>query len=236
MKTFQEIRIALENKSVAKKAEFFPKFFKTGKGQYGEGDIFIGVSNPNCWEIAKSAKNLSEQDLEKLIQSKIHEERLVALMILVKKIEKAKTDEEKEKVAKFYLDNLEGVNNWDLVDISAPRILGIYFLDKKRDLLYDLAKSKSLWKERISVVTTLWFIRQNDLKDALNISTLLLKHDHDLIHKAVGWVLREVGKKDVKILEVYLKKNYKNIPRTALRYAIEKFPETKRKNYLQGKF
>jgi len=236
MNNYEAISKELKKYSVKKSEEFLPKFFKTGKGEYGEGDIFIGVTNPNAWAIAKQSIDTEFTEIKKLIHSKIHEERTVALMILVLRMKKTKLEIDQKNIVYFYLDNLEGVNNWDLVDVSCPTILGTYLLDKDKSVLYKLAKSKSLWKERIAMVTTLWFVRYQKLDDAIKIADILLDHKHDLIHKAVGWVLREVGKKDEKVLEKYLQKNYKNIPRTTLRYAIEKFPELKRKRYLRGEF
>ena len=206
-------------------------FFKTGKGQYGEGDIFLGIPVPEQRKVAKKYFDLSLGDVQELLKSKIHEHRFTALVILISKYRKAKESGKKE-IYDLYLKNTENINNWDLVDLSAPRIVGDYLLNKERSILYKLAKSKSLWEKRISILSTFTFIDNNDFEDALNISELLLHDEHDLIHKAVGWALREVGKKEQNVEEQFLAKHYFQMPRTMLRYAIEKFDEEKRKKYL----
>jgi 3-methyladenine DNA glycosylase AlkD len=229
------VSLRKEIKSVSNpdKAKFLQRFFKTGKGEYAEGDVFLGIVVPVQRQIAKKYKPLSFPELKKLITSKYHEERLIALLILVERFKKAKEDE-KEKIVKFYLDNRKGINNWDLVDLSAPKILGEYLIDKDRNILFIFAKSNDLWEKRIAVLSTFTFIKNNDFNDALKIFEILLNDKHDLIHKAVGWMLREIGKIDLKTEENFLRKHYKAMPRTMLRYAIEKFPERKRKAYLEG--
>ena len=229
------VSLRKEIKSVSNpdKAKFLQRFFKTGKGEYAEGDVFLGIVVPVQRQIAKKYKPLSFPELKKLITSKYHEERLIALLILVERFKKAKEDE-KEKIVKFYLDNRKGINNWDLVDLSAPKILGEYLIDKDRNILFIFAKSNDLWEKRIAVLSTFTFIKNNDFNDALKIFEILLNDKHDLIHKAVGWMLRELGKIDFKTEEKFLKNYYKTMPRTMLRYAIEKFPERKRKAYLEG--
>ncbi|MBM7560385.1 DNA alkylation repair protein [Marinitoga litoralis] len=212
-----------------KKAKGNYKFFQTHPGGYGEGDEFLGLTVPIQRKIAKKYKDLTLEDVEKLLQSKYHEHRLTALYILILNFKK-----KKEEVIDFYLRNLDRVNNWDLVDSSAPYLLGPYLEDKDRSILYELAKSDNLWKQRIAIISTLYFIKNNDFEDALKISEMLLNHKHDLIHKAVGWMLREIGKRNKKIEEEFLKKYYKNMPRTMLRYAIEKFPEEERQKILKG--
>jgi 3-methyladenine DNA glycosylase AlkD len=206
-------------------------FFKTGKGQYGEGDIFLGIPVPEQRKIAKKYISLSLNDLQELLSSKIHEHRFTALLILVSKYRKAE-ESLKEKIFYFILKNTENINNWDLVDLSAPRIIGDYLLNRERSILYKLAKSASLWERRVSILSTFKFIDKDDFKDALKISELLLHDEHDLIHKAVGWALREIGKRDQNLEERFLNKHYLYMPRTMLRYAIEKFDEKKRQNYL----
>ena len=206
-------------------------FFKTGKGQYGEGDIFLGIPVPEQRKIAKKYISLSLNDLQELLSSKIHEHRFTALLILVSKYRKAE-ESLKEEIFYFILKNTENINNWDLVDLSAPRIIGDYLLNRERSILYKLAKSTSLWERRISILSTFKFIDNDDFKDALKISELLLHDEHDLIHKAVGWALREIGKRDQNLEERFLNKHYLYMPRTMLRYAIEKFDEKKRQNYL----
>lgn len=215
-----------------KKAEILSRFFKTGKGKYGEGDHFLGIVVPNQRKIAKKYYNLSLKDIQKLLLSKIHEYRLTSLFILIAKYKKS-NELERKKLFNFYLKNTKNINNWDLVDLSAPNIIGNYLLNKDKTILYKLAKSKSLWKKRIAILSTFTFIKNNQFKDALKIAELLLKDTHDLIHKAVGWMLREIGKRDQKIEERFLKKYYKTMPRTMLRYSIEKFNDKKREYYLK---
>ena len=209
-------------------------FFKTGRGEYGERDIFAGIKVPVQRKIAKEFLNLSLTELKELLKSKVHEERLIALLTLVEKYQKGE-EKEKDKIFRFYIDNRKGINNWDLVDISAPKIIGHYLLNKDKKLFYDFAKSDNLWDRRIAILATYSFIKSGSFDDALRISDLLLNDKHDLIHKAVGWMLREVGKKNLVVEEKFLQQRYNKMPRTMLRYAIEKFPETKRKKYLEVK-
>ena len=221
----------LKEISNPRQAKILQRFFKTGKGEYGEGDIFLGVKVPDQRKIANKFSELSLKDLEKLLSSKIHEYRMSALFILIKQYEKA-NEQEKKKIFDFYLKNTKNINNWDLVDLSAPKIVGDFLLDKPKDVLYKLAKSNNLWERRIAIVSTVVFIRNNKFKDTLKISKTLLLDKHDLIHKAVGWMLREVGKRNQKVEEKFLKKHYSKMPRVMLRYAIERFEEKKRKFYL----
>ncbi len=217
-------------------AKNLQRFFKTGKGEYGEGDIFLGIKVPVLRNIAKQGKGLSIENIQTLLDSKIHEKRFMGLLILQDKYNKADDEKSKKQLFDFFLKNYKRINNWDLVDIFAPKIVGHYLLDKadKRKILYELANSSNLWKKRIAILSTLTFIRNNDFKDCLKISKILLNDPHDLIHKAVGWMLREVGKRDQKVEEDFLKKHYQKMPRTMLRYAIEKFERKKRKIYLDG--
>ena len=209
-------------------------FFKTGKGEYGEGDKFVGIKVPVQRKIAKQFSKLNLEDLQILLDSKIHEERLISLLILVAKYDKA-DEKERENIYAFYKKNSKKINNWDLVDLSAPKIIGAHLLNRDKKILYKYAYSKNLWQKRISIISTYSFIKNRDFKTTLEISDILLNDDHDLIHKAVGWMLREVGKQDMNTLEKFLKKRYNKMPRTMLRYSIEKFPEKKRKRYLVGK-
>jgi 3-methyladenine DNA glycosylase AlkD len=216
------------------KAEVLQRFFKTGKGQYGEGDVFIGVNVPRIRKVAKKYSSLTEKEVLELLSSKIHEERLVAVLILVSWFEKGDA-KRKEAIYRLYLDNTEYINNWDLVDLSAAKIVGAFLFDKPRDILYKLAESESLWERRISIIATFHFIRKGQCEDTIEISQVLLDDRHDLIHKAVGWMLRETGKNcSEKTLTGFLKKHYKKMPRTMLRYSIEKFPVEVRKNYMKG--
>ena len=228
------MKIIKEMQQLANKdqAMILQRFFKTGKGQYGEGDIFLGIKVPIQRQIAKKYRDLKLKDISFLLKSKIHEHRLTALFILIFQFEKASNDD-KEKIVDFYLKHKNYVNNWDLVDLSAPKILGIYLLNNDRKILYVLAKSNSLWDKRISILSTYSFIKNNDFKDTLKLSELFLKEKHDLMHKAVGWMLREIGKKNVNVLYSFLDKYYKKMPRTMLRYAIEKLNENKRKHYMK---
>lgn len=226
-----QIRKDLSQLSNSERAKNLSWFFKTGKGQYGEGDIFLGISVPEQRKVAKRYIDLSLKDLQELLSSKIHEHRLTALLILVFKYEKA-DNVGKEQIFRFYLKNTENINNWDLVDLSAPRIIGDYLYKKDRSILFKLAKSNNLWERRIAILSTFNFIRNNDFEDSLSIAKLLLHDEHDLIHKAVGWMLREIGKKDQEIEERFVSKYCSEMPRTMLRYAIEKFDENKRKYYL----
>jgi len=223
----------LKSQANPKQAEILQRFFKTGKGQYGEGDIFLGIKVPVQRQIVKKYTELNLEDIQKLLNSKIHEERLVGILILVSKYKK--TDEKgKKDIFGFYLKNTKNINNWDLVDLSAPNIVGNFLLDEDRKIIYELAQSNDLWKKRIAIISTFTFIRKEQFQDTLEISEILLKDTHDLIHKAVGWMLREVGKRNQQVLEDFLKKHYKKMPRTTLRYSIERFDEDKRKNYLKG--
>lgn len=221
----------LQKLANSEKAKILQRFFKTGKGGYGEGDVFLGVMVPEQRKVAKKYKDLTLKEIQQLLNSKIHEHRLTSLFILVDKYKKA-DEKTKKKIFDFYLKNKNNINNWDLIDLSAPNIIGDYLLDKPRDILYKLAKSKSLWERRISILSTAAFIRNGQFDDTLRISEILINDKHDLIHKGVGWMLREVGKRNQAIEERFLKKYYKKMPRTMLRYAIEKLPENKRKFYL----
>jgi 3-methyladenine DNA glycosylase AlkD len=209
-------------------------FFKTGKGEYGEGDVFVGLKVPTQRKLAREFLDLSLVDLKVLLNSPIHEERLISLFILIDKFSKS-TEIEQKVIFKFYIKNRKGINNWDLVDLSAPKIIGKYLFEKEKSLLFKFATSKNLWERRIAILSTYEFIRNENYDTTLKIAKILLVDDHDLIHKAVGWMLREIGKRDLATEENFLKTYYIKMPRTMLRYAIEKFPEKKRKKYLQGK-
>lgn len=269
------------------KAKNLARFFKTGQGEYGEGDIFLGITVPEQRALVKKYQNLNLNDCQKLLKSKIHEHRLVALLILVAKfkkfqkysiyqsslssprlrggvpqsgtegcinsttpsplrratppqrggevINKSAQNQYKiqQKIFNLYLKNAKYINNWDLVDLSAPNIVGNYLLDKDRKILYRLANSKNLWQRRIAILATFEFIKNNQFDDSIKIAKILLNDNHDLIHKAVGWMLREIGKRDQKLLENFLNQHAHQMPRTMLRYSIEKFPEKKRLYYLK---
>jgi 3-methyladenine DNA glycosylase AlkD len=217
------------------------RFFKTGPGQYGEGDKFLGIKVPVTREVVKQYwRETSMQDLEECIASEYHEVRLAALLALVEIFAHAKKSPVKPGMTRkdcvdFYLAHTDRINNWDLVDLSCYPLLGVWLLDKDRQLLYELAKNgKTIWEQRIGIVSTMTFIRSGQLDDTFAIADILLHHPHDLIHKAVGWMLREAGKRDQAALEAWLAPRFRALPRTMLRYAIEKFPESERQQYLQG--
>ncbi len=214
-------------------AEHSQRFFKTGEGEYGEGDQFLGIRVPVLRKHVRMFEETPLRTVERLLGSKFHEERLFALLLLVRKFSKG-ADDERSEIYQTYLSNTRYINNWDLVDSSAPQIVGAYLEHKNREVLYALAGSDDLWERRIAILSTFHFIRSNDFDDALNLSRLLLNDREDLIHKAVGWMLREIGKRDKAIESSFLQTHYKRMPRTMLRYAIEKFPERERKLYLQG--
>jgi 3-methyladenine DNA glycosylase AlkD len=216
------------------KAEGLKRFFKTGKGQYGEGDIFLGIQVPSSRKIVRKYSGIPLEDVLRLLSSKIHEERLIALLIMVEKSRRA-DEAGKEILYKKYLENTQYINNWDLVDLSADKIVGCYLFDKPKDILYSLALSEDLWERRIAVLSTFDFIKKGVSAETLKIAKILLNDKHDLIHKAVGWMLREAGKRcSQEVLEQFLMTNYKQMPRTMLRYAIERLPETLRLQYLKG--
>ncbi|MDP3964258.1 MAG: DNA alkylation repair protein [bacterium] len=227
-----KIKKELQSLSSQKQAKIAAWFFKTGPGDYGEGDQFIGIKVPVQRQAARRFKALPLKDVEKLLQSKIHEHRLTALFILDIQFREGALAEKKDTV-NLYLRNLKHVNNWDLVDSSAPYLLGEYLQDKPREILYILATSKDLWQKRVAMLSTYAFIKKGDFTDALKIAEVLLKDSHDLIHKAVGWMLREVGNRDRKTEERFLRKHSKDMPRTMLRYAIEKFPKSLRESYMK---
>jgi len=228
------IKKELKNLANPQRARILSGFFKTKRGEYGVGDIFLGITGPKQRIVAKKHLDASLNELQFLLLSKIHEYRQTALFILVEKYKKS-SDAGKKKIIDFYLKNTKHINNWDLVDLSCYKIIGDYFLEKDKTVFYKLAKSRSLWEKRIAIISTYAFIRNNKFNDTLKIAKILLNDKHDLIHKAVGWMLREVGKRDRVVEEIFLKKYYKSMPRTMLRYAIEKFPEFKRQAYLKSK-
>lgn len=206
-----------------------PRFFKTGKGQYGEGDKFLGVTIPNIRVVAKKFSDVSFDVIEELIHSPWHEMRMCALLILVNNSRKEVT----QNIFDFYLSQTKHINNWDLVDLSAPQIVGKYLIDKNRDTLYKLSESNLLWDNRIAIVSTLTFIRNNDLDDTYKLSLKMMHHKHDLMHKSIGWMLREAGKRDAKRLYDFVNKYKTIMPRTMLRYSIEKFDADTRKELMK---
>ena len=266
------VRKELRECADSEKAKILQGFFKTGKGDYGEGDVFLGVSVPNSRRIARGAVGrVGLEGVEELLGSEFHEERLVGVLILVELFASRDdrgltTEDRKKEIYDFYLRNSGGINNWDLVDLSAPKIVGAYLasepkrkssaslekfsfagglvddvsedIEVKRDrgVLYELALSENLWDRRIAIVSTFAFIRENEFDDTLRIAKVLLADEHDLIHKAVGWMLREVGKRDGDLLRKFLRENYSCLPRVTLRYAIERFPVDERVRWLRGDY
>jgi 3-methyladenine DNA glycosylase AlkD len=256
MQTLQAARDALHACADPSRARILQRFFKTGPGEYGEGDRFIGVRVPDTRRVARAFRNLSFADLETLLQSGIHEERLLALVILNGRFRKG-TGDEQAAIYRMYLSNTERINNWDLVDVSAEHIVGAYLYNTRvraasgktapagktaptgeqecvGERLSALARSESLWERRIAIMASFHFIRKGEYTETLRLVELLLPDPEDLIHKAAGWMLREIGKRDQRVEEEFLGKHYQQMPRTMLRYAIEKFPEERRRQYLKG--
>nr|WP_314493296.1 DNA alkylation repair protein [uncultured Chryseobacterium sp.] len=233
----KDIRESLAVLSIPEKAAFFPRFFKTGKGEYGEGDQFIGVIVPEQRKVAKEYfSKISLKELSELLSSPIHEHRLTALFMLISKFEKTKEQNVKDEIVEFYLNHLQFVNNWDLVDTSCYKILGRYaFENQKENLLKKLADSDEMWHKRIAVVGTMYYIKKGSFELTKQFVTQNLFHPHDLMHKANGWLLREMGNKNETELIRYLNKHYRHMPRTCLRYAIEKLDEELRQDYLKGR-
>lgn len=238
MSTFQIIDRELRDLADPEKREFLPEFFQAYPGGYGEGDRFLGITVPNQRTVAKKyAVQVSDKDLTRLIQSKIHEHRLTGLYILIHRFEKALKQKEEnlqKQIVNYYTENLDYVNNWDLVDSSAYKILGPYYLNRNRKPLDKLAKSGHLWRERVAVITTMHFISKGDFDDTFRYAKQFLNHKHDLMHKATGWMLREAGKKDETRLLAFLREHHSQMPRTMLRYSIERIQEPLRKKILKG--
>ncbi len=231
--TLQNIRQKLQTLGNKEDAAFHQRFFKTGPGEYGEGDVFLGVRVPELRKLVKQYPDAGLKEARQLLTSPIHEERLLALLILVRDFSR-ENDGAKKRIYEFYLAKTRYINNWDLVDSSAEHIVGAFLMDKDKAPLHQLARSDSLWDRRIAIMATFHFIKHMAFSETLKISKILLQDEHDLIHKAVGWMLREIGKRDMQTEEKFLKSRYGRMPRTMLRYAIEKFPETKRQRYLKG--
>lgn len=226
----------LKDKAIPEKATFLPKFFKAFPGGYGEGDQFLGVVVPDQRKIAKTCfQEITLDEISVLLQNPYHEARLTALMLLVYRFEKLKSESERKEIVDFYIDHLLYINNWDLVDSSCYQILGAFYHKKDKSLLYKLAESDILWSQRVAMISSLYWIKKDDFTDALNLAEKLKNHTQDLMHKAVGWMLREIGKRDFEAELQFLKTHYQTMPRTTLRYAIEKFPEGLRQDFLKGR-
>ncbi|MBC7929008.1 MAG: DNA alkylation repair protein [Rubrivivax sp.] len=229
----KEISARLRSLGDERIAQGSRRFFKTGPGEYGEGDLFIGVRVPELRRFAREYQSVSTGEVAQLLSSAVHEERLLALLLLVRIYERGDAAL-RECVYHLYLDSTRFVNNWDLVDSSAPQIVGGYLCERSRRPLYALAESPKLWERRIAIIATFHFIRRGEFSDTLGLAELLLRDEEDLIHKAIGWMLREVGKRDLASEEGFLREHHKMMPRTMLRYAIEKLPEAKRQKYLKA--
>jgi 3-methyladenine DNA glycosylase AlkD len=229
----KEIHARLERLANKKRAKFLQKFFRTGAGQYGEGDIFLGVRVPVLRRLAREYEVLSTRETLALLRSPIHEARLLSLFLFLRSFTKA-DEAGRRRIYDVYLKNAKYINSWDLVDVSAPSIVGAFLIDKSKTPLYALAKSSNLWERRISIMATAYFIRRHRFSEALKVAKLLVSDKHDLVHKAVGWMLREIGKRDREVEEKFLRSHYKSMPRTMLRYAIEHFPKAQRVKYLKA--
>ncbi|NCN10076.1 MAG: DNA alkylation repair protein [Leptospira sp.] len=243
--TLKELELEIESHKNLEQAEFLSRFFKTGKGEYAEGDRFLGIRVPVQRAIAKNYKNLTLKEIVQLLQSPWHEKRLIALVLLEDRYNNPKSDpfyknseqniQIQKEVYQAYISNFPKINNWDLVDISAHKIVGRHLYDRDREVLYKWAKSKTLWERRIPIISTYYFIQRRDFKDTLALSELLLKDSEELMHKACGWMVREIYKKDSKLALAWIEKYKLQMHRTMLRYAIEKVPEKKRKDILNAR-
>lgn len=242
---YESLLQELQLRSTPEKAALLPRYFKTGKGEYGEGDQFLGVTVPLVREVSRLCADACAELLEELLSSEWHEMRLLALLVLVNRVKNTKSkawmrkhdEQEAERIRQvaldFYLDHTAGINNWDLVDLSAHEVVGEALVGKSTDLLFSLATSTNLWEQRIAMVATYAFIRRGELSTTFRLAEMLLNHPHDLMHKAVGWMLREAGKRNKEELDAFLTRYATTMPRTMLRYAIEKYPEAERKAWLQ---
>jgi 3-methyladenine DNA glycosylase AlkD len=232
-KSVETLRSKLQSMADPEKARVLQRFFKTGPGEYGEGDVFLGIRVPELRKLARENPDLDENSLHTLLKSSIHEERMLSLLVLIQKYARG-TDEERKRMYEFYLANTSFINNWDLADLSAEHVVGRFLSGASKRPLYQLAKSKSLWEGRIAILATFHYIKQYEFSETFKIAAILLVDKEDLIRKAVGWMLREAGKRDSAAEERFLKEHYRKMPRTMLRYAIERFPEEKRRRYLRG--
>ncbi|MGI9515580.1 MAG: DNA alkylation repair protein [Pirellulaceae bacterium] len=231
--TAAAVRRELKTRINPEKAAFYPRFFKAGPGEYAEGDKFLGVVVPDQRKVARQFPDLPRNQVDKLLDDPYHECRLTGLLILVHQFERTESEAARKEIVDYYLSRTDAINNWDLVDASAHKILGVYLSDKaNRKILDRLSRSRDLWEQRIAVIATLPLIKQGEFDDTLRLCERLIDHPHDLIHKATGWMLREVGKENNKVLDAFLDQYAAEMPRTMLRYSIEKMPESKRKKYL----
>ena len=237
MSTFcEQILLSLEQKAIPAKGAQLQQYFKTGPGGYGEGDIFLGVPVPEQRKIAKAiSQDATLPQLSELIQHRYHEMRLTGLLALVYKFEKTRSESLRLEIVDFYLGQLDYINNWDLVDTSCSQVLGAFYWKKEKSLFFSLAESPLLWRQRIAMISAFYWIRKGEFTDALALAEKLKNHPHDLMHKAVGWMLREIANRNFEVTNEFLRKHYHTLPRTMLRYAIEKFPEELRQDFLKGR-
>lgn len=231
--TAEDMRKRLRELEDPDKAKILQRFFKTGPGAYGEGDLFLGIPVPRLRKVSKECDAMAMGEVEALLKSSVHEERLLALLILIRKYDR-EDESGKKSIYTLYLKSTRWINNWDLVDLSAPNIVGDFLMRRSRKPLYRLARSPVLWNRRVAILATFRFIKERQFDDTLGIGEILLRDKEDLIQKAVGWMLREVGKRDPIVQEAFLKEHYKQMPRTMLRYAIERFPAAKRALFMKG--
>lgn len=236
MPTARQVQQRLKQLADPKRAAHYSRFFKSGKGEYGEGDRFIGVTVPLQRTVTREFQDLPQTETAKLLDSPLHECRLTALLILVRQYERARDEREQKSIYNFYFKKIGRVNNWDLVDASCYKIVGpyLYHIKQDREPLFKLARSRDLWKNRIAIISTLYFIKHGELDTTIDVATILLTHEHDLIHKAVGWMLREVGKANEQVMLDFIDRHYEQMARTMLRYAIEKLPKAQQKRILTG--
>ena len=234
--TCEQIFLSLQERAIPAKVAHLQRYFNTGPGGYGEGDLFLGVTVPEQRQVAKNlAFQISLAELSELLQHSYHEMRLTGLLALVYRFEKTPAEADRQELVDFYLAHLPSINNWDLVDSSCYQILGAYYWKKDKSLFYQLAASSQLWEQRIAMISSLYWIRKREFSDALALAEQLKSHPHDLMHKAVGWMVREVGKRNFEAAYEFLLVHYRTLPRTALRYAIERFPEELRQDFLKGR-
>ncbi|MDQ3684141.1 MAG: DNA alkylation repair protein [Acidobacteriota bacterium] len=231
--SLEKIREELEASGDPGGASILQKFFKTGPGEYGEGDVFRGIRIPVLRKLSAKYHDLSLPHVEQLLQSPFHEDRMLAVLIFIRRYGRG-DEATKAKVYRLYLKNRKFINNWDLIDVSAAHVVGAFLWDKDRGMIHRLAQSNNLWDRRIAIISTFYFIRRGEFDETLAVARILLLDAGDLIHKAVGWMLREVGNRSLEVEEDFLHVHYRQMPRTMLRYAIEKFPDAKRKQYLKG--
>jgi len=235
MNNIAKLKNELLQAAKPEKALLLAKYFQAFPGGYGENDVFIGISVPEQRSFArKYARVLTLKETSLLLNEQFHEYRLTAIFMLVLKFQQSKQEEERKNILDVYIENIQKINNWDLVDSSAHHIIGAFLWDKPKDLLYEFAVSEHLWTKRIAIIATYFFIKKNEFTPTIDIAKILLNDSHDLIHKAVGWMLREIGNRDFQTAFDFLKIHYKNMPRTMLRYAIEKFEENLRQDFLKG--